>query len=226
MRHIEAILFDCDGVLLDSEPMGCGALAQALTAAGYPMTIDEARAVFSGNAAHDSRDWMAARGLLADEIVRESDRLLFEQFDQHVPLIPGIERIMSGFSVPMAICSNASIERLKRSVHRTSLAPRFGPNIYSAEHVARPKPAADLALYACARLGVPPSRALFIDDNIHGIHCARAAGCLAVGFIAPSENRTGHAATLRAAGANHVVHGMEQFHALLKFLTIETLEDA
>ncbi|MDN3714399.1 hypothetical protein QWZ10_25995 [Paracoccus cavernae] len=71
-----------------------------------------------------------------------------------------------------------------------------------------------------------PSRALFIDDNIHGIHCARAAGCLAVGFIAPSENRTGHAATLRAAGANHVVHGMEQFHALLKFLTIETLEDA
>ncbi|MFD2845597.1 HAD family hydrolase [Paracoccus cavernae] len=155
MRHIEAILFDCDGVLLDSEPMGCGALAQALTAAGYPMTIDEARAVFSGNAAHDSRDWMAARGLLADEIVRESDRLLFEQFDQHVPLIPGIERIMSGFSVPMAICSNASIERLKRSVHRTSLAPRFGPNIYSAEHVARPKPAADLALYACARLGVP-----------------------------------------------------------------------
>ncbi|MDN3714448.1 HAD hydrolase-like protein [Paracoccus cavernae] len=156
MRHIEAILFDCDGVLLDSEPMR-RALAQALTAAGYPMTIDEARAVFSGNAAHDSRDWMAARGLLADEIVRESDRLLFEQFDQHVPLIPGIERIMSGFSVPMAICSNASIERLKRSVHRTSLAPRFGPNIYSAEHVARPKPAADLALYACARLGVPLS---------------------------------------------------------------------
>ncbi len=75
--------------------------------------------------------------------------------------------------------------------------------------------------HACRQLGIAPHEAVFIDDNFHGIHCAKAAGCIAVGFVAPSDDRKGHAETLRAEGGDHVVHGMAEFHGLLKTLTSE-----
>ena len=226
MSRIKAVLFDCDGVLLDSEPMGCSALAEALTAAGRPMGLVEARQIFSGNSAQDSREWMAREGLQAAEIFAQSDSILFNMFRASIPLIPGIEAVLKDFPLKMAICSNASARRLALSVCRTSLAPRFGANVYSADDVDQPKPAPDLALHACRQLGIAPHEAVFIDDNFHGIHCAVSPGCISVGFVAPSDDRKGHAETLRAEGADHVVHGMAEFHGLLKTLTSEILEDA
>ncbi|MCZ0962560.1 HAD family hydrolase [Paracoccus benzoatiresistens] len=220
MREYKAILFDCDGVLIDSEPMGCQALARAVTAAGLPMTREDATRVFSGNAAQASIAWLREAGLDATAVFGESDRILFEMFDRDIPHVEGIEAVLSGFGLPMAICSNSSVARLAQSVARTPLAPRFGPHIYSAEHVPAPKPAPDLALFACERLGVAPEQAIFIDDNPHGVLCATAAGCLAVGFIGPSEHRKGHAQTLRDAGAEHVVHGMAEFRDLLSRLLL------
>lgn len=226
MTTIKAVLFDCDGVLLDSEPMGCGALAQAITDAGRNLSLAEARQIFSGNSAQDSRDWIAREGLHAKEIFARSDEILFEMFDVAIPFIPGIEAVLQDFPLKMAVCSNSSIHRLSVSLCRTSLAARFGSHIYSADHVAHPKPAPDLALHACRQLGVEPHEAVFIDDNFHGINCAKAAGCIAVGFVAPSDERAGHAETLRAAGADHVVNGMAEFHDLLSTLTSNILEDA
>ena len=220
MREYRAILFDCDGVLIDSEPLGCEALAQAVTAAGRPMTREEATRIFSGTAAQASIAWIRSAGLDALWVFNESDRILFEMFDRGIPHVEGIEAVLSGFDLPMAICSNSAVRRLDRSIVRTSLASRFGTHIYSAEHVPAPKPAPDLALYACEKLGVAPEQAIFIDDNPHGVLCAAAAGCLAVGFIGPSEHRHGHAQVLRNAGADHVVHGMAEFRDLLAHLLL------
>lgn len=220
MREYRAILFDCDGVLIDSEPLGCEALAQAVTAAGLPMTREEATRIFSGNAAQASIAWMRQAGLDAPGVFAESDRILFEMFGRGIPHVEGIEAVLSDFDLPMAICSNSAVRRLDRSIVRTPLASRFGTHIYSAEHVPAPKPAPDLALYACERLGVAPEQAIFIDDNPHGVLCAAAAGCLAVGFIGPSDHRPNHAQTLRDAGADHVVHGMAEFHDLLSRLSL------
>lgn len=218
MREYKAILFDCDGVLIDSEPMACEALARAVTAAGLPMTREDAARVFSGNAAQASMAWLREAGLNAASVFGESDRILFEMFDRDIPAVDGVEAVLSGFDLPMAICSNSSVARHTRSVVRTQLAPRFGPHIYSAEHVPEPKPAPDLALFACERLGVVPEQAIFVDDNPHGVLGAAAAGCLSVGFIGPSEHREGHAQTLRDAGADHVVQGMAEFRDLLSRL--------
>lgn len=226
MSGIKAILFDCDGVVIDSEPMGCGALAQAVTEAGRPMSEHEARAIFSGNSARDSRRWMASNGLDAATVFARSDDILFEMFETSVPYIPGIERVLRDFPLKRAICSNSSVLRLELSIGRTPLAAHFGGHVYSAEHVAQPKPAPDLALHACRQLGVDPREAVFIDDNIHGIHCAKEAGCMAVSFVAPSDDRVGHADTLRAAGADHVVNGMSEFHDLLATLLNNILEEA
>lgn len=220
MSRYDAILFDCDGVLLDSEPLGCEALARAVTAAGLPMTRDEATRIFSGNAAPASRAWMQAAGLDAAGVLDDADRILFAMFDCGIPLVEGVGAVLSGFDLPMAVCSNARVRRLDRSLARTPLAARFGPHIYSADHVAAPEPAPDLALFACARLGVAPDRAILIDDNPHGVLCAKAAGCLAVGFVGPSDHRPDHARVLRAAGADHVVHGMAAFRDLLSRLSL------
>ncbi|WP_103174635.1 HAD family phosphatase [Paracoccus sp. SY] len=220
MKEYKAILFDCDGVLIDSEPLGCEALARAVSASGLPMTRDEATRIFSGNAAQASIAWMRNAGLDAAAVFGESDRILFEMFDRDIPPVQGIEAVLSGFDLPMAVCSNSAVQRLDRSIARTPLAARFGSHIYSAEHVAAPKPAPDLALFACERLGVAPEQAIFIDDNPHGVLCAAAAGCLAVGFIGPSEHRQGHAQVLHDAGADHVVHGMAEFRELLSRLLL------
>jgi len=219
-----AILFDCDGVLLDSEPLGCEALARAISAAGRPMDRDEATRLFSGNGRAASLAWMRTAGLHAEAVFRHADEILFVMFDQSIPLVPGIEKVLWDFDLPMAVCSNSMIGRLQSSIMRTPLAARFGHHVYSAEHVARAKPAPDLAVFAADRLGVRPEAAIFIDDNPQGILCARAAGCLAVGFIGPTEHRLDHARTLAAAGADHVVRGMGEFHQLLSELSLPRFE--
>lgn len=224
MMMIRAVLFDCDGVVIDSEPMGCGALAQAMGEAGRLMSSAQARTVFSGSAPQDSRAWMQGQGLDADTVFARSDEILFAMFEDSVPYIPGIETVLRDVPLKKAICSNSSVLRLDLSVCRTPLARYFGRHIYSAEHVKHPKPAPDLALHACRELDVLPREAVFIDDNIHGIGCAKAAGCIAVGFVGPSEDRPHHDRTLRAAGADHIVHSMSEFHTLLTHLTTDILE--
>lgn len=224
MTGIKAVLFDCDGVVIDSEPMGCGALAQAVCEAGRPMSVEEARTVFSGNSAQDSRAWLRLHGFDADEVFARSDEILFGMFETSVPYVPGVEAVLRDFPLKKAICSNSSVLRLDLSVSRTPLADHFGRHIYSADHVQRAKPAPDLALHACRELGVAPREAIFIDDNIHGVRCAREAGCIAVGFVGPSDDRQHHDRTLRAAGADHIVRGMDEFHALLTTLTTDMLE--
>lgn len=214
----KAVLFDCDGVLIDSEPMGNQTLAAAVTAAGFPLSPDQAAKIFPGNAGSATRAWMEQVGLDATATAAHADELLFEMFDTHVPLVPGIDTVLSALAVPVAICSNSSVTRLQRSVMRTNIAPHFGPHVYSSDHVLNPKPAPDMALHAASALGIDPSEAIFIDDNIHGVRCARAAGCLAIGFVGPSDHRPNHEETLRQAGATHVVHGAKELGALLKQL--------
>lgn len=220
MRTFNGILFDCDGVLLDSEPMGCGSLAIATTNAGIPMTPTDAIRIFSGNSAQASLAWFISQGLDGQAVFDDADRILFEMFDRNIPHIPGIERVLSDFDVPKAVCSNSLIRRLDRSISRTQLAQFFNGHIYSAEHVARAKPAPDLALFAAQKLGIDPKQAIFIDDNPHGLECGIAAGCLAVGFVGPSDHRTDLEQKLRDAGAHYVVHGMDDFHNLLTDLSL------
>lgn len=210
-----ALLFDCDGVLIDSEPMGCVALAEAISAAGYPMTAQDASAIFPGNGSADSIAWLEAAGLDGASVLAEADRILFAMFARTVPVVAGIEAVLTAFDVPMAVCSNSTLRRLDLSLGRTPLAGHFNGHVYSAEQVALAKPAPDLALFAAGRLGVPINDAIFIDDNVHGIACARAAGCLAIGFVGPGDHRPDQNARLRAAGAHHVVRGAGELRALL-----------
>ena len=165
------------------------------------------------------------QGLDHDAVLKRADDVLFDLFETSVPLMPGVTTLLRAVPLKKAVCSNSSIRRLKQSIERTEAAPYFERHIYSAEHVPNAKPAPDLALYACNALQVLPSEAIFIDDNIHGIGCAKAAGCLAIGFIGPSDKREGQRATLIAAGADFVVEGMEECLSLVKRLTSNIRDD-
>lgn len=220
MSFFQALLFDCDGVLLDSEPLVCAALAQAITGAGVAIDAPEAMRLFAGNSDRACHGWLEARGLDPHGVLADADRTLFGMFERQVPVMPGIERVVQGFAARMAVCSNSHPDRLARSLGRTSLAAWFGPHVYSGDQVAAPKPAPDLAMFAATRLGVAPERAIFIDDNHHGIRCGRAAGCMTVGFVGPSDTRAHHGQALRAAGADHVVHGADGLYSLLERLGV------
>src|SRR5690606_27129977 len=90
MTGFKAILFDCDGVLLDSEPLGCASIAQAMTAAGVAMTTDEAAALFCGHSAAASLAVIAGAGLDPHAVADHADRILFSMFEQEVPLMAGV----------------------------------------------------------------------------------------------------------------------------------------
>lgn len=219
MNAIELVIFDCDGVLIDSEAMGATALAGAITDAGVPMTTQTTERTFSGAGGDETRALIDGLGLDSLRVLTDADARLATLFAQGVLPVAGMQRLLTSLDVPVCVASNSGVDRLRASLGRTPLAAFFGPHIYSAEHVQHSKPAPDLALHCLAQMNTAADRAVFIDDNIHGIRCARTAGVLAIGFVGPTDHRPNHADTLRAAGADHVVHGAEQLGALLARLT-------
>lgn len=223
MKGFDLVIFDCDGVLIESEAQGAQALAGAVTAAGRAMTAHEAGHLFCGCSQDQTGDLIAQMGLDAETVLRDAVQRLSVLFAQGVQQMPGMQELLTGLDARICVASNSSVKRLAGSLGCTALAPLFGTHIYSADHVSKGKPAPDLALHCLAQMRSTAERAIFIDDNIHGVACARAAGILAVGFVGPSEHRAGHAQTLREAGADYVVHGTAELQALLSDLLAPTL---
>ena len=225
MSNVELIIFDCDGVLIDSETMGATALAGAITDAGVPMTAQAAERMFSGAGYGETCALIERLGLAFAPVIVDADARMSALFDDGVSPIQGMHSVLASLQVSVCVASNSSVARLHNSLGRTPLAAFFGSHIYSADHVQHSKPAPDLALYCLAQMKMSAERAVFVDDNTHGIRCARAAGVLAIGFVGPTDHRAGHADRLRAAGADHVAHGAAALQELLTRLTQRTVED-
>lgn len=217
------VIFDCDGVLIDSEPLSVRAFAKALNNGGIPLTVQDVIDRFTGHP-----DEVAAEMLKADypqidigAIVAEMHVLHEKAFREELALIPGIEALVGDIDMDMAVASNSAVARLRASLGLFDMAKRFGPHIYSAEMVALPKPAPDLVQLCLERTGVKAQRAVMIDDNPQGIRSALAAGVTPIGFIGPSEHRPGHDRTLMEAGAWRVAHGTDELRAHLMDLAAE-----
>ncbi|WP_353474678.1 HAD-IA family hydrolase [Salipiger sp. H15] len=211
------VIFDCDGVLIDSEMIASRLLAEALREAGAEITAAEAHVRFTGGARGEMlaicRDELGI--LAAEEVIARWEARLFPAFHAELQPVPGIEALIAALGRPVCVASNSRIARLEASLGRLPLNARFGDHVYSAEMGARPKPAPDLVLHCLARMGVPAPEAVMIDDSPHGIEAARAAGVTAIGFVTPGDPRPGRAALLRAAGAAEVAHGAGDLAELL-----------
>lgn len=224
--QIDLLIFDCDGVLIDSEPVASRTLAKALCDAGASVTAEEVLLRFTGNSAS------AIRRICIEEYGIENLDAVFEawhldiypEFARSLKAMPGMEALVRSLPHRKCVASNSSTDRLSKSLGLLDLWHAFAPSIFSADMVARPKPAPDLFHFCAETFSVDPARCVVIDDSAHGITGARAAGMVAIGFVDPADPRPGRARILAEAGAAFVATGAAELaEALAELETTEKL---
>jgi HAD superfamily hydrolase (TIGR01509 family) len=204
------LIFDCDGVLVDSELLANAALAKLMSDLGHPMTTDDAVKVFTGLQLNDVL--ALAEALLSFPIPTDSGaaagRQLLEQFRRELKPVKGVREALSSLPYPRCVASSSTRERLQLSLEVTGLAELFGGRVFSAEQVERGKPAPDLYLFAARAVGARPADCIVIEDSTLGIRAAVAAGMGVVGFVGASHATPELAHQLRMAGARTVIRSM------------------
>jgi HAD superfamily hydrolase (TIGR01509 family) len=206
------LIYDCDGVLVDSEVLAGAALAELMTGLGRPMEAQECVVAFGGRNVHDvlAKAEQLLGHPIPDEVGRQAAQQLMERFRRELKPVAGAAEIVASLPYPRCVASSSGLERLMLSLEVTGLAPLFGSHIYSAAQVANGKPAPDLFLFAARNVGEHPSRAIVIEDSVLGIKAARAAGMAAIGFAGGSHMTEWLAAQLAATGADVVVDSMAE----------------
>ncbi|HLG89436.1 MAG TPA: HAD family phosphatase [Alphaproteobacteria bacterium] len=213
------IIFDCDGVLIDSERIACEVEARALTEQGVPME-PHALARFAGTTTREMYRILEQETgvrLPPDYVANTREKLLAAFISEGDSLlVPGVRETLDALAGrAMCVASSSSHERLQRTLGQVALWDRFAPNIFSATEVTHPKPAPDLFLHAATRMSVRPEQCVVIEDSVFGIQAARAAGMKALGFCGAGHCTAGHAERLLAAGAAVTFDRMSELPALL-----------
>src|SRR5581483_581726 len=211
------VIFDCDGVLVDSEVISCRAHAETLTRHGYPITAEQVLQRFLGVSDREARLIVETemRRALPDDFEIEMKQAALQLYADHLHLIPHVAETVAAIGLPKCVASSGTPEKIRHGLTRAGLYDRLAPNIFSAVQVKRGKPAPDLFLFAAEQMGAAPARCMVIEDSVAGVTAARAAGMTVLGFCGGSHSRDGHAATLRAAGAHGTFDDMRQLPALI-----------
>jgi len=175
----KAIIWDCDGVLIDSEVLACGAAADLLCELGYTITLNQYLERFMGkNDKQMFAEISQETGLQLAKIFPHETLLnrQKELFATSLKAIPAITETLKAIDLPMAVASGSSLARITQCLTVTQLLSHFNGHIYSVEHVKNGKPAPDVFLHAAQKLGVAPKDCLVIEDSIHGVAAAKGAG--------------------------------------------------
>jgi HAD superfamily hydrolase (TIGR01509 family) len=196
MREFDLVIFDNDGVLVDSEPVANTVLARLLTEYGFPCTAEQSIAEFMGRSIPQVRAIVEERlglPLPADLEARYAGEL-YPSFQRSLRPIPGVVEALQAIDRPVCVASSGTPERIRLTLTCTGLWDRFGGRVFSAQDVARGKPAPDLFLHAAATLGAEPRRCAVVEDSPAGVTAANAAGMTSFAFarLVPAA-RLGHA---------------------------------
>lgn len=212
------VIFDCDGVLVDSEPIAAASLAAELANAGFATTPEQCVADFTGLSLDSVIARVEARSrrrLPAGfrERLRARD---YAAFRESLQPVPGVRALLDKLATPRCVASSGSLEKLDVTLSATGLLDEFAPNIFSAEQVERGKPAPDLFLYAAASMGISPRDCVVVEDSVAGIMAACAAGMDVIGFAGGGHAGDGYASRLYQAGAPSVVERMDELQQILR----------
>ena len=214
------IIFDCDGVLVDSEPIAHGLLAQMMTDLGHPMTTAESVEKFTGRSLADTVPLV--EGVLGrsipDQIAQHYSRLLLERLRRDLRPIAGVKEVVAMLRYPRCVASSSSLERIHLSLEVTGLAALFGSNIFSATQVTHGKPAPDLYLFAARTMAVVPEDCVVIEDSAFGVTAGCAAGMNVIGFTGGAHAIGDAARHLAAAGAYPIISSMAELPAAVERL--------
>jgi HAD superfamily hydrolase (TIGR01509 family) len=223
----DLVIFDCDGVLVDSEVISCRAHAETLMRYGYPITADQVLRRFLGVSDREARLMVeneTGRRLPKDFEARIKVAALRFYADELRPIAYVAEAI-EAIGLQTCVASSGTPEKIHHGLTCAGLYDLLAPNIFSATQVKRGKPAPDLFLFAAERMAVPPARCLVIEDSVAGVTGARAAGMTVLGFHGGSHCGAGHAETLRAAGAARTFDDMRQLPMLVALKSAVQMAD-
>ena len=205
------VIFDCDGVLVDSEPISLRLLLDTLAEAGLTLDSADAHARFLGRSLASTRELVAQDfGLtLTDDALAAMRRRLYAAFRAGLAPIPGIVETLDALPCPCCVASSSQPERIELSLKVTGLWPRFEGRVFSSTMVTRGKPAPDLFLYAARRLGYAPAACLVVEDSPAGIEAAKSAGMRVVAFIGGSHAASDqHRAAVAALAPDAIIDDM------------------
>jgi HAD superfamily hydrolase (TIGR01509 family) len=213
-RPFDLVIFDCDGVLVDSETISASTLATSLTRIGFPVDLDYVNEHYLGRsfevvkADHLRRTGRPLPEAFADAWYRD----LFAAFRRNLKPIDGAADVLRRLAIPKCVASSSSPARLTLSLEVTGLTTLCGTRVFDASMVRRGKPAPDLFLHCAERMGAVPGRSLVVEDSVTGIVAAAAAGMTPWGFVGGSHYAGGRdTAPLRRAGAARIFASMTEF---------------
>jgi HAD superfamily hydrolase (TIGR01509 family) len=215
---VDLVIFDCDGVLVDSEAISCRAHAETLTRHGYPITADQVLIRFLGVSDREARMTVEAElgRSLSDDFEAQMKQAALQRYADDLQSIPYVDEVIAAIALPKCVASSGTPEKIRHGLDCAKLYDLLAPHIFSATQVRRGKPAPDLFLFAAEQMGVAPARCLVIEDSVPGVTGARAAGMTVLGFHGGSHCQMGHADLLREAGAAATFDDMRQLADLVR----------
>ena len=206
----ELVIFDCDGVLVDSERLAVRTEVEVLAALGWPLSERDVIERFVGRSPGYMRS--AIEHQLGHPI--DFDRLFMQRhdevFERELQAVDGVAALLDALTGPVCVASSGTPERIRHSLELVGLADRFGDRIFSASEVAHGKPAPDLFLHAAATMGAEPARCAVIEDSVPGVEAGCAAGMTVFAYAGGVTD----AAALARPGAT-VVESMSSLVGLL-----------
>jgi len=201
------VIFDCNGVLVDSEPLATAIVSQEFMRAGFPLTPDVVARYFTGRRPADmfTEVEIAARRKLPPNFAETVASVILRRFRKELRATRHAEYALSWLRGPKCVASSSSHERIRVSLESTGLIRFFEPNLFSAGDVRNGKPAPDLFLHAASRLQVSPGDCIVVEDSAVGVAAAVAAGMTVIGFVGGSHAGSQLDTVLRSAGARSVI---------------------
>ena len=216
-EFVPTLIFDCDGVLIDSEIVVCRLVSEELTSLGYPVTVTEVISRYAGRPepamiADIEQDW--GRSVPAEYFPRIKSRVA-EAYASELRPVAGIAETLARIRAPVCVASSSAPQKLRLGLEATRLHSWFGENIVSASYVAQGKPAPDVFIYAAGWMRTQIEHCVVIEDSIPGVEAARKAGIRTFGFVGGSHCPPEHEERLLAAGAELVLRNISDLEQCL-----------
>ncbi|MCF6320300.1 MAG: HAD family phosphatase [Rhizobiaceae bacterium] len=220
MAEIKLVIFDCDGVLMDSEIVAAKVEMEAYRQYGLDISEQEFAARFAGSSSDDIMRVLEKELELPlpASLITKIEQGIDERCENEAEMIVDADNVLDMFDQPRCICSNSPPQRLKSMLSRVGLYDRFRPYIFSAKDFDPPanKPKPDIFIKALSTFEVAAVNAVVVEDSVHGVGGALAAGIRAIGFTGASHSYPGHGDSLTDAGAETVVSRLRELPAVFE----------
>ena len=211
LADIDLVIFDCDGVLINSEELASEICVEAVRDLGLHLTPHQYADRYAGHPV--SEIWRRVQEdcgqPLPDGFRERVDKLVRRRFETELQAISGVADVLGGLNHPRCVASSSQLDLLRANLGRTGLIGHFDPHIFSGSQVKRGKPAPDVFLYAASQMGADPHRCLVIEDSMAGVTAARRAGMHAIGFAGGGHASDVLQDRLLEAGARQVFDSMD-----------------